>query len=219
MNILVLGATGGTGRLLVRRALERGHAVTAVARHPDRVELSRSARLEIVEGDLMEPASIVPALQRADVVLSALGLSNGGPPDLLTRGARAVAAGAPPRIVWLGAFGTGGSAAVAGPLTRSVLRLALARELQDKADADAVVAAAGGVLVHAGPLTNGPAAEDWRAVTLADAARRWVPRPVSRATVAAVMLDEAEHGGHEGQIVLPLAARVTQRHRRNRPGL
>ncbi|WP_375424682.1 NAD(P)-dependent oxidoreductase [uncultured Friedmanniella sp.] len=206
MNVVILGATGGTGRLLTRGALERGHTVTAIARRPDRLELPSSHRLEIVAGDVTEPASIAPALRRADVLLSALGVSKGGPPDLLARGARLVTSDSSWRIVWLGAFGTGGSAAVAGRLTRSVLRLVLAPELQDKADADTIVAAAGGVLVHAGPLTNGPAAAHWSAVPLAEAPGRRVPRPVSRATVAAVMLGEAEHGGHGGQIVLPLAS-------------
>ncbi|WP_375432657.1 NAD(P)-dependent oxidoreductase [uncultured Friedmanniella sp.] len=212
MNIVVLGATGATGRLLIRRAFDRGHAVTAVARNPDRLELTRSARLEIVVGDVMEPASIAPALQRADVVLSALGVTKGSPPDLLTRAARVVATDSPTRIIWLSAFGTGGSTVVAGPLTRLVLRLALARERQDKADADSIVAAAGGVLVHAGPLTNGPLASHWHAVPLTEVSRLWMPRPISRATVAAVMLDEAERGDHRGQIVLPLAGPDTTSH-------
>jgi hypothetical protein len=33
-RVLILGATGGTGRQLVEQALERGHTVTALARDP-----------------------------------------------------------------------------------------------------------------------------------------------------------------------------------------
>jgi hypothetical protein len=39
MNLTILGATGGTGRELTRQALERGHEVTAIARHPGRLDL------------------------------------------------------------------------------------------------------------------------------------------------------------------------------------
>ena len=37
MNLLILGATGGTGRALVEQALEQGHIVTAFARDPSKV--------------------------------------------------------------------------------------------------------------------------------------------------------------------------------------
>ena len=32
MKVAIFGATGGTGRIMVRKALERGHEVTAAAR-------------------------------------------------------------------------------------------------------------------------------------------------------------------------------------------
>ena len=34
MNLLIIGATGGTGRSLVEQALAQGHAVTAFVRNP-----------------------------------------------------------------------------------------------------------------------------------------------------------------------------------------
>ena len=36
MKILVLGATGRTGYLFTRKALEEGHTVTAYVRNPDK---------------------------------------------------------------------------------------------------------------------------------------------------------------------------------------
>lgn len=37
MTVLVLGATGATGRLLVRQLLDRGLKVKAIVRSPDRI--------------------------------------------------------------------------------------------------------------------------------------------------------------------------------------
>lgn len=39
-RLLIVGATGGTGRRLVAHALERGFTVTALVRDPARLELS-----------------------------------------------------------------------------------------------------------------------------------------------------------------------------------
>jgi uncharacterized protein YbjT (DUF2867 family) len=40
MKILVLGASGGTGALSVKAALAAGHAVTAFARTPSKLDLT-----------------------------------------------------------------------------------------------------------------------------------------------------------------------------------
>ncbi|MFP4311646.1 MAG: SDR family oxidoreductase [Nitriliruptoraceae bacterium] len=56
MSVLVVGATGGTGRLLVRELLERGRSVTALVRDPARgqplQELGARIRVADLEGDL-----------------------------------------------------------------------------------------------------------------------------------------------------------------------
>jgi uncharacterized protein YbjT (DUF2867 family) len=207
LRIAVLGATGATGALLVRQALERGHTVVAVARDPTRVDAPDNERLVRAAGDVLDPEGLAAAIAGSDVVVSALGNRQGGGPQILAAGARAVLAAEPPRVVWLGAFGTGASAGPAGTPTRALLRLALRGELHDKATADGLVVAAGGTVVHAGPLTNGALSSSRRTVDLADAPRRLLPRPVSRATVAAAMLDEAqaEAAVAGGRIRVPLA--------------
>ena len=70
-NILVLGATGGTGRLIVRQALAQGHIVTALVRSPDKAGDLGGARL--VTGDARDEASLRTAVRGQDVVVSALG--------------------------------------------------------------------------------------------------------------------------------------------------
>lgn len=204
LRIVVLGATGGTGRLLVEQALERGHSVVAVARDPTGLDAPEHERLVGAAGDVLDPEGLAAAIAGSDVVVSALGNRPGGGPQILAAGARAVVAANPPRIVWLGAFGTGASAGPAGAPTRALLRLALRGELDDKATADGLIVAAGGTVIHAGPLTNGALSGNRRTVDLADAPRRLLPRPVSRATVAAAMLDEAEAAATGGGIRVPL---------------
>jgi putative NADH-flavin reductase len=203
MQLTILAASGGTGRELTRQALERGHTVTAIARTPGRIDVADSARLTRVAADVGDPDSMKAALRDSEVVLSGLGVADGDPPGTLTAGARAVAESQPQRIVWLGAIGTGPSAQAGGLLVRSLFRLMRAK-LEDKVAADAIVLRAGGTVFHAGPLGNGPLGPDRRTVGLDAYPRRIFPAGVSRATVAAAMLDEAEAPRYQGAIAIPL---------------
>lgn len=60
-KVLVTGATGTVGRQVVAELLARGHAVRALTRDPARAALP--AEVEVVQGDLTEPDSLVPALE------------------------------------------------------------------------------------------------------------------------------------------------------------
>src|SRR5580692_6569073 len=203
MQLTILAASGGTGRELARQALERGHTVTAVARTPGRIDVPDSARLTRIAADVHDPDSMKAALRDSEVVLSGLGVADGDPPGTLTAGARAVTEAQPQRIVWLGAIGTGPSAQAGGLLVRSLFR-AMRAKLEDKVAADAIVLRAGGTVFHAGPLGNGPLSPARRTVGLDAYPRRIFPAGVSRATVAAAMLDEAESPRFAGSIAIPL---------------
>jgi putative NADH-flavin reductase len=72
MRVLIIGATGGTGRELVAQALERGHRVTAFVRDPDRLQI-RHERLTLAQGNVLDYPSLEGAVQGQDAVLSALG--------------------------------------------------------------------------------------------------------------------------------------------------
>lgn len=72
MRVLIIGATGGTGRELVKQALERGHEVTAFARNPARVRIQHE-RLSVVRGNVLDRSSVETAIKGQDAVLSALG--------------------------------------------------------------------------------------------------------------------------------------------------
>lgn len=71
MKIAVIGATGATGQRVVARALAQGHAVTAVARHPDR--LAPAERLSLARGDVVAPGGLDGVLEGMDAVISCIG--------------------------------------------------------------------------------------------------------------------------------------------------
>src|ERR1700731_3307642 len=71
LRVLVIGATGGTGRQLVKRALDQGHQVTAFVRDPSKLQVEHANR--VVKGDVLDYASVELAMRRQSSVLCALG--------------------------------------------------------------------------------------------------------------------------------------------------
>lgn len=71
MNVLIVGATGRTGRLLVKGALKRGHDVTALARVPEKLG-DQAGRVRIVAGDVLDGGIVSDAVDGQDAVLVAL---------------------------------------------------------------------------------------------------------------------------------------------------
>jgi putative NADH-flavin reductase len=71
-RVLIVGATGGTGRQLVTQALERGYAVTALVRDPSRLQIDH-AQLTVIRGDVLDEGSVEAAMRGQEAVLSALG--------------------------------------------------------------------------------------------------------------------------------------------------
>jgi putative NADH-flavin reductase len=72
MTVLVVGATGGTGRQLVTQALDRGLHVTALARNPAVLGIDHP-RLRVVGGNVLDAAVIDETMRGHDAVLLALG--------------------------------------------------------------------------------------------------------------------------------------------------
>jgi uncharacterized protein YbjT (DUF2867 family) len=64
MKILVTGATGFVGRNVVKQLLEAGVSVRALTRNP--VTAGLPPEVEVVQGDLTQPATLAPALEGID---------------------------------------------------------------------------------------------------------------------------------------------------------
>src|SRR6266566_3932782 len=71
-KLLLLGATGLTGRQLLSQAIEQGHDITALVRDPGKLTVER-ARLRIATGDATDAGAVEDALEDRDAVLCALG--------------------------------------------------------------------------------------------------------------------------------------------------
>jgi putative NADH-flavin reductase len=72
MRILIIGGTGGTGKQLIRQALEEGHQVTALVRNPAKMKLSHQ-NLQVIKGNVLDREAVQQAMIGQEAVLSVLG--------------------------------------------------------------------------------------------------------------------------------------------------
>ncbi|MCD6065487.1 MAG: NAD-dependent epimerase/dehydratase [Bacteroidetes bacterium] len=72
MKVLLFGATGPTGKLILDNLLQENHEVTCFVRNPDKLTMKHQL-LTIVKGSILDQAAIEPALKNQDIVVSALG--------------------------------------------------------------------------------------------------------------------------------------------------
>jgi len=94
MKIVIFGATGRTGRLLVQEALDAGHEVTAVARTLEAIPAEGRGPRK-VRGDLFDAASVIEAIVGQDCILVAVAPTKAiGPTTVFSTGIKHILAGA-----------------------------------------------------------------------------------------------------------------------------
>ncbi|SEG90590.1 hypothetical protein SAMN05216223_12223 [Actinacidiphila yanglinensis] len=204
MRVAVLGASGRVGRAVVEQALQRGHEVVALVRRPGAYAQPEQGRVEVREADVTQPAAF-PDLGDVGVIVSALGISKGDGPGTLVAGAK-VLSGVGVRTLSLGALGSGTSAGAGGGMYQGIMRLFVGKELAEKAEADAIALANGATVFHAPDLRVGGVTQTRRNIPLARYPKPVMPPWASRATVAALMLDEAEKPTAGAEILVPVRA-------------
>ncbi|MEU2033764.1 NAD(P)-dependent oxidoreductase [Nocardia amamiensis] len=92
--IAVLGATGRTGRMVVDRALARGHRVTAIVRPT--TTPARAHGSTVVTADPCAPGALTGLLDDHDAVISALGAAGRGPTTVYSTATAEIVAAMPP---------------------------------------------------------------------------------------------------------------------------
>jgi uncharacterized protein YbjT (DUF2867 family) len=129
--IVVAGATGYIGGRLCARLREQGLEVRALARDPDRAADLAAIGCELREADVLEPASLGPALEGVDVAYYLVhSMGRGSDGDFAARdkaGAENFAAAADDagvrRIVYLGGLGEGSEHLASRHATAETLRV------------------------------------------------------------------------------------------------
>lgn len=93
MNIALIGATGFVGSAVLDELLQRGHRVTALARHP--AKLAARQGLAVLTADAQDAAQVAQAVAGCDAVVSAYNPGWTVPDihDQFLRGTRAIYAG------------------------------------------------------------------------------------------------------------------------------
>jgi putative NADH-flavin reductase len=170
MKILILGATGATGQLIVRDATASGHHVVALVRAKASSNLPGA---EVIEGDVRNEGTLAHALNGCDAVVSALGTGMGvREVDLLTVATRALVAAMTRagvrRLICISALGVGDSRHHGGFVFDRIFQpLLLGPAYKDKDRQECAIRASSldWVVIRPAMLTNGAARGRIRATT------------------------------------------------------
>lgn len=206
MKILVIGATGGSGRAATEELLARGHAVTAFSRHASSLRLD--GELTTVDGDATRAGDVATAMAGQEAVVITLGISEsavrvrlrgaaGTADDVRSRGSRvaidAMRVAGVSRLVVQSSYGVGPTRELLRPIDRALFALLIKPQMVDSERQEEAVRASGldWTIVQPVYLDDGPRAEPTVSSDGTTGARK-----VSRLSVGRVLADAAEglHG-------------------------
>ncbi len=83
MNVALIGASGNVGTRILAELAARGHSVTAIARHPEKITIPSSSSVTPKQGDLFQPAEMANILRGHDAVISTVFFTQSNPADLI----------------------------------------------------------------------------------------------------------------------------------------
>jgi putative NADH-flavin reductase len=194
VNLLIFGATGGTGRALVERALDQGHLVTALARKPTALAM-KHGDLTVARGNVLDYGSVEAAVKGKDAVLSALGTKVLRKNTILSDGTRNIIGAMEKlgvkRFICESSLGVGDSKGQLGFLYNYILiplflrNIFADKEVQEKYIQQSRL---DWIIVRPAALTNGPRTGVYRSGF--GATDRSISGKISRADVADFMLKE-----------------------------
>jgi len=167
MKIAVFGATGGTGRQIVKQALLAGHEVSVLVRSPERLsEPSKSAT--ILVGDVLDPVKVQATIAGVDAVFVSLGSRGDSPENTVSAGTKniitAMQAEGAKRLVVVTSLGVGDSKNQVPLAFKLVMKTVMRKIMADKELQEQYVQASGldWVIVRPGELSNDPPTGDYK---------------------------------------------------------
>ena len=195
MKILVIGGTHGIGLKVVEEALVAGHAVTVLARNPDKIKI-KDENLRVTKGDVLDPAAVESAVRDQEIVCLSLGVKTIMPVIVFSEGTKntieAMKKNGARLLIAITGIGAGDSRGHGGFFyDKLLLPLLLKRAYADKDLQEELIRASDldWIIVRPGALTNGPATGKYRAIT--DLAGVKAGK-ISRSDVAHFMLEQAK---------------------------
>lgn len=168
MKLLILGATGGTGKHVVSQALADGHELTVLARDRTKVGPDQP-RLRLVLGDLENGAALNEAMRGQDAVISAIGRGYSFKSEHLIERTvpgiiGAMKAAGVRRLVFTSAVGVGASFADSPLVAKLFFRTLLRGIYADKLIGDQLIRKSGldWTIVQPSQMTDGPLTRSYR---------------------------------------------------------
>ena len=206
LRILVIGGTSGVGLETVRLALNRGHQVTAMARHPERLTLTHD-RLAMVKGDVLDGASVETAMAGQDVVVFTVSIGpTRKPVTVFSQGASNILAAMQnlgvPQLIAVTGIGAGDSLGHGSFTYDNFIQPFLLKTMYEDKDRSEVLIRDSEVnwtIVRPGFLNDDASESKYRVITdMSDI----TAGDISRADVAHYILAVLETGGRHGKTVL-----------------
>ena len=197
MKLLIFGASGVTGRVLVSAALAKGHAVSAFVRTPSKLAVSHE-NLRVIVGDVADQQAVTHAVTGHEAVFSCLGVGvplKHDPAVVAGIGfiVDAMQRAGPARLIYLSFLGVRDSRPQLGPLLGGVLvPLVLRNEVADHEAKEKLIVQSSldWTIVRPPKLTNGAATGEFRHGNDIRAAS--LLPTLTRADVAAFMLGQLD---------------------------
>ncbi|MEH6569251.1 MAG: NAD(P)H-binding protein [Halioglobus sp.] len=205
-NVLVIGGTKGCGLEVVRLLLERGHSVTAIARHPENMPLEHK-NLQNLLGDVTNADRIAELVPGHEVIVSAIGVGpTREPVSVFSQGmTNVLAALASPettRLITVSGIGAGDSRGHGSFFYDNILwPLLLKTVYLDKDKQEAMIRSSNTqwTIVRPGFLTDGPALASYR---ILDDMEGVTAGSITRADVAHYIVAAIEQNLQLGETVL-----------------
>lgn len=205
MQIVVIGATGGTGIQVVEQALQRGHSVTAFVRDPAKLTL-KHANLTVLTGNVLETDTLIAAVRGQDAVICSLGGRPGQSDHAVSAGTKNLIAAMHQtnvrRLLVVSSLGVGTSYADASLPSKLFIKTVLSGPIAEKEIQEAAVRESGldWLIVRPTRLTDDGAKGKYKVSEHLKFALFAMPQ-ISRADVAAFLLNQLDSNHYLGQAV------------------
>jgi putative NADH-flavin reductase len=194
MKVLIIGATGATGKILMREALAQGHQLTALARNPSALA-PEDYRLRVLQGNALDVSSVEAAVAGQDAVLVALGTRSSRPTTLFSESTHNVIGAMDKhgvrRLVCITGVGVGDSKGHVGFLYDRIIRPLVVRNVyEDKERQEEAIEQSDleWVIVRPAQLTDEPAKGEYKVYLKGS----YKAKTISREDVAEFMLAQVK---------------------------